>query len=87
MDLHNNNGAHDMQTNGLPGCKKPNQKKSRILLLLFAIAFALCWGLPKAIYNRDFGFAWLVFVACVCLAWLIIRPSAVRRIKQKKTHQ
>ena len=50
-------------------------KKRQLILLLIAAAFALSWGLPKALASQDFGTAWLIFVASVCGVWLILRPK------------
>ncbi len=50
------------------------KRRNRLVLLLIAAGFALAWGLPKALYSRDFGLVWLIFVASVCGAWLIFRP-------------
>ncbi len=54
-------------------------QKRQLLLVLFAAAFALCWGIPKALYSREFGIVWLIFVAAVCGVWLILRPKGTRR--------
>ena len=57
-----------------------NEAQKRLLLLvLLAAAFALCWGIPKALYSRDFGIVWLIFVAGVCGAWLVLRPRGTGR--------
>ncbi len=56
------------------GDPRRTAKKKQIMLVLSAAAFALCWGIPKALYSRDLGIVWLIFVAGVCGAWLIMRP-------------
>ncbi|MBO6002592.1 MAG: hypothetical protein J6P53_03760 [Mailhella sp.] len=57
-------------------------QKRQLLLVLFAALFALCWGVPKALYSRDFGIIWLIFVAGVCGAWLVVRPKMPRNSKK-----
>ena len=53
-------------------------QKRQLLLVLFAAVFALCWGIPKALHSRDLGIVWLIFVAGVCGAWLVVRPRRPR---------
>ena len=55
------------------GDRRRTAKKKQILLVFSAAAFALCWGIPKALYSRDLGIVWLIFVAGVCGAWFIMR--------------
>ncbi len=68
----------------MSGCFSSNggkRRRNRLILLLIAAGFALAWGIPKAIYSRDFGLVWLIFVAAVCGAWLIFRPLFVEKSK------
>ena len=58
------------------------KQRQRLIVLLIAAAFALAWGIPKALYSHDFGIVWLIFVAAVCGAWLIIRPLYKERYRR-----
>ena len=76
-----------------PAEERPSEKDSReaprhaaqkrqLLLVLLAALFALSWGIPKALYSRDLGIIWLIFVAGVCGAWFVIRPRSPRDSKK-----